>query len=625
MASETSLLPLNFSPGVVKDKTRYAAKAYWWDADLMRFVAGQPQSIGGWVRPWTDALEGVVRSLFAWSTFNGSQQMFVGTNAKAYVDAGGSIADITPIRKTTNPLANNSIASSNGNGIITVTDINHGAQIGDYVTISGATAFASLTTGQLNQEFVVLSIPTADTFTVDTGGTASSGTSGGGAAIVANYQIAVGTSSSIYGSGWGAGTWSRGTWGSAASTTTLSGQLRLWSSDNWQEDLVFNPRSGAIYHYDSSSPARAVEIGTQPGASDTPVVADQILVNTDSAQLLAFGTNAIGSSTADPMLIRWSDIEDYLNWTPSTTTSAGEIRLTLGTRFMCAVKTRQEILVFTDTALYSLRFTLSPSGAGDFSRVLVSPNISIAGPKAVTVLGDIVFWQGLRGFYMYNGQVQEIPCALKDYVFRRINLSQIWKTHAGPNSLYSEVWFFYPSADSEEIDSYVIYDTEINAFVPGYSLSRTAWIDRGTYALPRAADANSYIYDHETGSEDGSQAPAGAINSYIESSPVTIGDAKRAAFCRAFYPDVSFLDSSATAPTVDITLRFQNRAGSDFHNEPTGVAERQPLTISIEEFTEKIDIGRRGRLISFRYATGTKGTMWSVGAPEVELVSDGRR
>lgn len=611
-------LPLTFEPGVVKDRTRRANEFGWWDTDLVRFVEGLPQTIGGWSKPFATAMTGAIRSLFGWIDLDGLQLMGIGTYAKYYTEAGGTIEDITPIRRTA-ALGANPITTSAGSGIITITDTGHGAAAGDFVTLSGATLVNAITAASINVEHEILTT-TVNTYTVNTGGTASANGSGGGAGVTATYQLSAGLDTTVVGAGYGAGTWGRDTWDSIASTTAQGAQLRVWTQDNWGEDLVFNPRGGAIYYYDRSSPARGVNLDTLPGASDVPLFCDQVMVASESRHLLAFGTNALGSTSPDSLVWRWPDQETLTDWTPSSTNTAGGLRFLIGSRFMQAVKTRQEILAFTDAALYSVQYVGEPD---IFTQRLISPNVKIAGPKAAGYLGDSVFWMGTRGFHFYNGQTGDIPCPLKEFVYRDINLYQLWKVHCAVNTLYNEVWWFYCSAGSEEIDRYVMVKVPEMTWANG-TLPRTAWLDAGTFTLPRGGDLDGYIYDHETGSDDGSTTPPSALLAFAESSPFAMANGVRAVRIHSIWPDLDFLDSSAATPAAAMVLKLQNRPGAALH-DTTNSSVSRIVTAPIQQFTDKVDIGKRGRFMSFRIESSATGVQWRMGTPTLILRPDGRR
>lgn len=606
-------IPLNFTPGVVKDKSRRANELGWWDTDKVRFIMDKPQSFGGWTQPYAFTLVGAPRTLYSWFDLSGFQLMGIGTYAKYYIDSGGSTTDITPIDATA-ALGSNPIATTNLSGIVTVTHASHGRSAGDFVTLSGATAFNNLTTDQLNQEFEILSA-TINTYDVDTGGAANATSSGGGASVSAEYQIPVGLDTTVVGGGYGAGTWGRGAWDSASIVLVQGSQLRVWSNDNWGEDLLINPRGGAIYYYDTSAVTRAEELSTLSSANETPLMADQILTVPEVRYAIAFGCNPFGDTVADPMCWRWCDQENIVEWEPMAANSAGGNRFVLGSKFMVAVKTRQEIMAFTDSALYAVQHVGFPDY---FTQRLVSPNVRIAGPKAAGFLGDAVYWMGTRGFYMYNGQVREVPCPLKEFVFRDINLYQLWKCFCGVNTLYNEIFFFYCSADSEEINRYVMVRIPDMIWVNG-TFDRTAWLDNNVFTLPRASNLAGEIFDHETGND----ADGAAIESHAETSPFLAGNGQTNVFIKTIWPDIDFLDSSGV-PEVAFILKLQNRPGSGVFGSTDSDVVRT-VTLPVQTFTDKLDVGKRARMAALRIQSDIVGTQWRLGTPHIEMKPDGRR
>lgn len=616
------LVPFSPRPGIVRDLTKNSAEGYWVDGDKVRFGAGFAEKIGGWSKVSATAFVGYCRSLFAWTLLSGSNVLGIGTNLKFYTETGGTITDITPIRKTTNPLAGNPIASTSGSGVVTITDTAHGCAVGDYVTISGATAFNDLTTGQLNQEFVVATVPTANTFTVDTGGTANASSSGGGASVVANYQLSVGAASFVFGAGWGAGAYSRGTWGSASVTTTVSAALRLWSQDNFGEDLLFAPRYGGIYRYDGGSGGRGALISSEGGASNVPASVIEILVSPNERIVFAFGCPPVGSSTMDPLLVRWTDYEDYLEWTPGTTNASGGVRLSAGSACVTSMKTRQEILCWTDTALYGFSFV---GGTDIYQNYMIDGNIDIIAPLAKAQWQGRVVWMGKNGFYMYDGRVYQIECPLEDYIFRNMNRDHTFKIHAGTNALFGEIWWFYPSTNATEPDRYVVFNMTDNIWYDG-SLPRTAWFDRGLSSYPRAAGADGYLYYHEYGFDDGSTTPASAILSYVESAPLEIGGddlgkGDRFIFCDRLVPDLTFRGSTAASPALTYTFKKRNWPGATYVDEDSSVAQ----TGTVDEYTNRVDLRMRARAIALRVENEQTGVDWRLGTQRFRVRTDGER
>ncbi len=611
-------------PGIVKDTTANASTGYWTDCDKVRFRKGFPEKIGGWVRYSTNQFLGVCRALYTWVTLDDSLLTAVGTNKKYYVEESGTLNDVTPIVSTatlgTDPLESDAI----GSGVIIVNDAAHGQIVGNFVIISGATTFDGLTTGQLNQELEIIEIIDADHYTVDTGGVATAGgVSGGGAAVEVDYLLGSGSASAVYGNGWGAGAWSRGAWSSAAESTTLTSAIRLWSQDNYGEDLLFAPRYGVIYRYDGSSGGRAVAISTEGGANEVPTTVTEVLVSPDERIVFALGCNEIGSADHDELLVRWSDYENYLEWEPSSTTGAGGFRLTSGSRIITGLRAAGEILVWTDTSLFAITF----SGSEDvYQNRLVDPNSNIIGPMAKISIGGTTYWMGDRGFYMYDGRVIPLQCSMEDYIFGDLSEDGRSKIVAGSNARFNEVWWFYPSNGSDEPDRYVVYNTIEQIWYHG-TLDRTFWIDRGLYNYPRAASTDGYLYTHEFGLDDGSTTPVSAITSYVTSAPVELGGNEdmgrgdRVVFVNKMIPDVTFRQSTGAMPTLTYTFNQRNYPGNAYFSEGTSVAKGA----TVDQYTDKKSIRLRARALSLTVSNSEVGTDWRLGVQRFETRTDGRK
>jgi hypothetical protein len=518
---------------------------------------------------------------------------------------------------------------------LTVSDTAHGALDNDFVTFSGAVSLGSqITAAILNQEYQIVSIVDVDSYLIEARAVASipsittsgglnptpvfadssdSGT--GGAAVVGAYQINTGLDTTITGNGWGAGTWGRGTWGSGASLLVSGSQLRIWSHDNFGEDLLYNVRDGGIYYWDKSSgtTARGVALSSLSGASSTPTVAKQIMVSDTDRHVIAFGCDSEASpGVQDPLLIRFSSQESLTDWAAQATNTAGELRLGSGSQIVTAAETRQQILVFTDTSLYAMQYLGPPF---TFGVQLISENITMGGPLTAMAVDDQVFWMGLSEFYVYNGAVQRLPCSVRDYVFEDMNLAQMEKVTAGLNSENSEIWWFYPSAASDENDRYVIYNYMEQAWYYG-TLARTAWLDRGIEEFPIAAAPDHYLYNHEFGFDDGSTSPASAINAFVSSSPLDLADGQQFTFVRRLLPDVSFRNSSAPVPSIDITTRVRNFTGASFLSTTTS---------EIGAATDQVHLRLRGRQVSIEVASDETGVAWRLGSLRYDLQPDGRR
>jgi hypothetical protein len=572
------LTKLQFKPGINREGTNYSNEGGWYDGDKIRFRSGYVERIGGWNKVTTETYEGTVRQLHDFSTLSSESILFMGSEKKALLEESGTIYDITPNRRdvvlAADPLETTGGA---GSGIITVTDVDHGASVGDFVVFKGATAFDGLTTGDLNKEHVVVTVINDDEYTVDTGGSATAGsTTGGGSALDAEYQIAIGLNSTVLGPGWGAGTWGRFTWSSAAGS--LAGQtLRLWFADNFGEDLIVNIADGNLYYWDATNGKtnRAVELGTLTGASDVPTVARKVLVSEIDRHVLCFGANTIGTATQDPLLIRWSSQESVTDWTPKAENTAGDLRLSQGSEIVTAVRTSRQILVFTEHSLHSVQYIGPPY---TFGTALLGDNIRIAGPNTAISVNDTVYWMGQEGFFMYDGRIRPIPCSVRQYVFDDLNRNQSFKFHAGSLTSANEIWWFYATADSNEVDRYVVYNYLENTWYYG-SLARSAWNDRssGARSYPQAAATDNFLYNHEFGLDDGSNSPATAINAYVESADFDIGDGDNFMFVRRVLPDLNFGQSTAANPEAEFTMSSRNYSGNVQGNTKTLTLSSNPI------------------------------------------------
>lgn len=615
------LAKLQFRPGINRESTSYANEGGWFDCDKVRFHQGYPEKFGGWQKFSSSTYLGTARALHNWIALDGSNYMGVGTELKYYIEEGGGYNDITPIRSTT-AAGDVTFSATDGSTTITVSDTSHGADENDFVTFSGAVSLGGVITADvLNQEYQIVSIVDADSYTITSAVAANaSDTGNGGASVVGEYQINVGLNTQVGGTGWGAGTWSRGTWGSASATAT-DAELRLWSHDNFGEDLLINPRDAAIYYWDKSSTlsARAVEIGTVSGASNTPTIAKQVMVSDNDRHVLAFGCNPLGSADQDNLLIRFSDQENLTDWTPTATNTAGDLRLGSGSEFIQAVETKREILVWTDRSLHSMQFVGPPF---TFGITQLASSITIMGPKAAVAAEDFVFWMGIDNFYVYDGRTANLPCTVRDYVFEDFNSAQAEKVTAGINSQWGEVIWFYPSSTSDENDRYVVFNYIEKVWYYG-NLSRTAWRDRGLRPFPMAAGASggsSYLYNHEIGVDD----DGSAMEAYIESSQIDIGDGDKFLLINRLIPDLTFTGSDNGTPVANFTLETREYPGAAYDTTTEGAVTRS-ATSPVEQFTNQLDMRLRGRSFAIKVDSDSLGTRWRLGAPRVDLREDGRR
>jgi|TARA_R100001460_G_scaffold39092_1_gene73787 hypothetical protein len=626
------LTKLQFRPGINRDITSHSNEGGWVDCDKIRFRQGFPEVIGGWEKYSEERYLGSVRGLHNWTALDGSDFLGLGTELKYYIEQGQQFYDITPIRKT----STNSItfAATNGSSVITVTDSNHLAVQNDFVTFSGAVSLGgNITAAVLNQEYQIDTIVNTNSFTItakDTAGavvTAAAGDSGnGGAGVDGAYQINVGLNTGVGGTGWGAGTWGRGTWGSAATQTVLT-QLRIWSHDNFGEDLIINPRDSGIFYWDKSDgiTARAVNLTTLGGANGVPTIAKQVLVSDNDRHVIAFGADILDVNEQDPLLIRFSSQENPVDWRPTATNTAGDLRIGSGSEFVRAVETKREIVIFTDSSVHSMQFIGAPF---TFGIQPLASNTSIMGPNAAVAVEDAVFWMGKQNFYIYDGQTKQLPCTVKERIFFDFDFDQADKTYASVISEFSEIIWFYPSNTNSlsnggtgENDRYVIFNYAENIWYYG-NLGRTAFLDRGIRKFPIAA-SNTYLFNHESGYNDDGLV----MESRIESSPIDIGEGDQFAFIRRIIPDFTFNGSTNTDPSVDITLQSNNFPAGNFLQSEISQIDRTATatTVPFEQYTNKADVRLRGRAFSLKVNCDTLGVRWRLGSPRVDIRPDGRR
>ena len=630
------LSKLQFKPGVNREVTAYTNEGGWFDSDQVRFSKGYPEKIGGWQKRGIDNYLGTCRALHPWVALDRDQYIGVGTNLKYYIDRGGEYNDITPLRLTT-AAGDVTFAATNGSSTLVVTDTAHGSVVNDFVTYTGAATLGGvITAGVLNQEYQITLIVNANSYHVTARAAGvpiqnplvpllanGSDSGNGGGSIVGKYQINVGLDVTVRSSGWGAGTWGRGTWGSASTDAIVSNTLRLWSHDNFGEDLLINVRDGGIFYWDETTGlgSRAVNITTLSTLPKIPTVAKQILVSDRDRHVIAFGCDPESTpGVQDPLTIRFSSQESVTDWETRADNTAGELRLGSGSEIVTAVETRQQILVMTDTTLYAMQFLGPPF---TFGVTAISENITIAGPNAAIAVDDNVFWMGRSEFYIYSGTVQRLPCMVRDYVFSDLNENQLEKINVALNTEHSEVWWFYPSSNSEEVDKYVVYNYLEQVWYYG-TFGRTAWMDRGIFDFPIAANNDGFLYEHELGFDDGTTNPASAINAFIQSSPVDIGDGEQFMFIKKMIPDVDFKNSTAILPEANITVDVKNAPDGTFNKSQTDAFVSTSIA-PVGNKTEQLDFRLRGRQMRFKISSDDLEVTWRLGSPRIDIRPDGRR
>ncbi len=621
-------LRLALKPGIDKQNTEYGAEGGWIDGDYIRFRYGLPEKLGGWT-PFSGSevyLVGMSSEVFTWNALDGTPYVMVGTDKKLYVSSGGNWADVTPIRATTAP-GGVTFAASTGSNIVTVTDPSHGAISGDFVTFSGAVSLGgNITAALLNAQFQIQQVTGSNTYTIQVGATANSSDSGnGGASVVGTYQINVGTDVSYFDFGWGTGTWGLSTWGTprpASAATAL--YSRVWQFDNYGEDVVCQLVDGGIYLFDTSGGAITANKAT--AISGAPTKSTYALVSTPDRHLVCFGTEStVGTpSSQDPMFVRFSNQEDINTFTETATNTAGGQRLTDGSKIVTAIRSRGQILIFTDTSVHGQQYVGPPY---TFGFTQLGANCGCIGPHAAVDVNGLAFWMGTEAFYLFDGTVKKMPCTVQDYVFKDINLVQGTKVNAGVNSQFNEVTWWYCSFTSDYIDRFVSYNYLENVWSVG-TMARSAWTDIGTYDKPLATQYLSSSTATPTGStiygltagrslvfnqEDGVNGNGTAINAYIKSGYFDLGDGDNMLLMSRFIPDFK---NQVGNLTVHLLLR-------PYPQSTASPSSLDPYVIT--PTTQKVDTRARGRQISLRIDSSDLNTNWRYGTLRVDIQPDGLR
>jgi hypothetical protein len=680
------LQKLQFKPGLNRDQTNYTNEGGWYECDKIRFRSGYPQKIGGWLRYGLFTVAGICRQVFNWITTASDNYLALGTSKKLYIESGQILYDITPIRQTfVSPATNNCFTTVNGSKVVTVAITSHGATDGDYVTFSGVVGpIGGIPASEFNAEFIVDQI-TANSFTINLTTAATSSTSGGGTGITAAFQISIGNDNSAYGNGWGAGTWGTVGWGLGSATPVVILQ-RDWFLQNFDNDLVANIRNGTIYYwqYASGVLVRATPLATTTidgvAPSDVPTQAMQVLVSQNDKHLICFGATPFGGGAFDPLLIRWASQDQPNNWTPQVTNSAGFLRVSRGSAIVCAVATRQEILVFTEGTLSSLQFL----GTTDvFGLQELSDNISILSPRSVATVNNTAYWFGHDKFYAYGGRVETLPCTIRNHIFQNLNYEQADQIVCGTNEGWNEIWWFYPTADSQVNNAYAIYNHLEKIWYYG-TIDRTAWSDSSLREYPQAVTGtyftgsisgttltvtgapvgylqvgsvitgtgvavgtkitalgtgsggagtytvnisqlvvqtfmtgDSVIYNHEQGLDDNILP----MNSYIASSDFDLVDGDQFILTKRIIPDLNFQGSTANDPEVTMFIKPRNFPGNAYSNTETGAV----IETSVDIYTDQIFMRARARQMAIEIESTDLGVQWQLGSPRLDGRPDGKR
>ena len=616
------LVDLKFQPGIDKQDTAYSAgdQRKYVDSNFVRFHYGKPERWKGWsyLPNPNKTIVGVVRDTHSWVGLDGIRYLALGTDRKLYVYTEGAVYDITPLRDTES--LSNPFTTSSGSSTVTVTDAAHGASVGDFVTFDNGSATNVVDGIDFNNEFEILTVPSASTYTVNSGTNATGSTSGGGGSVTASYQITVGPSTSTYGYGWGTQTWNLSTWNTPRSTSGTVLSARQWSLDNFGEDLISTVLNGGTFIWDTSSGtgSRATVLSNAPTASRFS------LVSTDTRHLMIFGTETtIGTpASQDDLLFRFSDREDATEYTPVATNEAGSLRISDGSRIVGAVKSSGQILVWTDTSLHGIQFVGTPF---TFGLRQLGANCGLIAQHAAVEVNGRAYWMSDDSFYMYDGVVKKMPCSVQDYVFDDLSYTNRNDIACGLNTAFNEIIWYYPSANASQIDRAVVYNYLENTWYT-INIGRTTWLGAYVYEQPIATEydtsitANnstilgltagaSYVYEHESGNN---QADGTAISAFLTTGSVEIADGDELMSVSRLVPDFDNLANTMTA-----TLTLEQYPQSAANVTTTG---------SISNTTEKIDVRGRGRAVKIKYETNTvNDTAWRLGSTKLQLRPDGRR
>jgi hypothetical protein len=625
---------LQFKPGVNRDQTNYTNEGGWNECDKIRFRSGYPEKIGGWLKDTTEFMLGVCRQMFGWITSYNDNLLACGTNKKAYIEVAGYFYDITPLRAVnptlTTTVTDNCITTTNGSGTVTIVAVGANAIEGNYIDISGATDVGGILAATLNTTHEVATVINVNAFTFVVGTNATSTATGGGTGINLSFEIDTGFASTTLGYGWGTSVWNGAFGWGLNSPVGIDLPQQDWWFDQFDNNLVLNIRNGAIYYWErgtatdpsASLATRAILLEDISGAADVPDSAMQTLVSQNDKHLLAFGCQPYAGSAGDfdPLLIRWASQDDPGMWTPLVTNSAGFLRVARGSLIMRAIPTKQEILIFTESTLSSLQFT----GTSDvFALQEIGDNISFVGPRAVTVVNNMTFWMGKDKFYVYTGRVETLPCTLRNHVFNNINYNQADQIICGTNEGWNEVWWMYPTANSNVNNAYIIYNHLERIWYYG-TIERTAWLDSPLRDTPQAILADnvnelSYLYNQESGTNDDILP----MTAYIQSSDFDLMDGDQLVLTRRMIPDVNFDGSTATNPEANFIIRPRNFPGSSFYSNASNT--QRVIQTTVNQFTDQVFIRARARQLAFKIESTGLDTQWQLGSPRLDLRPDGKR
>jgi hypothetical protein len=662
---------ISIPPGINRDSTQYASGGSWYSSNNVRFRGGYAESIGGWADSQTKTtyqgaksyLLGVARGLFSWTDYSSNRLGCVGTNWKFYAIGGITAKDITPIRLSVT--SGVTFAAVDTSDVLTVSHTAHGAVPYDFVTYSNAVSLGGLITATvINGEHQITEVVDDDSYKITVSSVANGSDTGNGAGVDADYQINVGQADQVLSAGgWGDGPFDSGTvsWDYASPSSIITDEMRRVSIDNYNEDLMISNRGGPIYYYDvsenifqnvprdSTNDTRAQVLSSFVGDSDTPVVVDSFLVSERDGHVIAFGCNDIGSTSQNNLLVRWSDQNNPFDWTPTASNTSGGQMLRMGSRIMNAVATKSEILIWTNSALYSMRFIGPPDV---FSFNLVSGNVTIVSPMSVVNTSSGVYYMGEDGFYVYTGSIRPIPSPVSKLVFDDINMDQAAKAFGGSNSSFDEIYWAYPSRDSFECDKYVCFNHAQNTWYMGsFDMSavgssatatgynRTAWEDSvvrlfpsSTYieSLDKTTDPptlTSGIVLHELNPSE-SSVFTGTKECFVESGDIDISDGDSFTFISRFIPDLMIpeYDSDTANPSISFSLTGKDfPGGTDTTSEVKDINEFDLVTGAYSPTGNSTAIRLRGRSMSMKFSSSEENFNWRLGENRVDGRPDGGR
>ena len=597
----SKLVPVKLPPGIIKDWTDYSAEGRYSNGERVRFMEDLPEKIGGWISNSTYNVNGTPRSLLAWKDLSENNIIAIGTHSHLYIQFGGVIYDITPLRKTSSNV-NNCFTVVDESTTVTVTDSSHGAETGDWVTIGSASAVGGITPSGNYQ----ITVTSSNAYTIVHSAAGTSGATGGGASTDIEYAISSGVDNASGGLGWGAGTWSDSTWNTARTLGSgVAVELTYWSLSNYGEDLIATVRNGKTFLWDASS-----GVGTRAATlTNAPITAKMSTVSMETQHVLCYGAH--NGSASDPMLVAWTDQGTNTTWAATATNTAGTYSLTRGTRIEAYAHTRSQTLIWTDTSLYGQTYSGQPY---IFNFKLLSEDTTILSQTAAIDVDGTTYWFGVNNFYVYNGQVQVLQSPVRRWVYDNINRDVADKSFVGINKEFQEVWFFYPRGSNIEPSHYAAYyygDPQKNIWHIG-EMPRTCWQDAEKFLeKPIAYDSAGVYYDHENGFDDNTSALNPSLETGILELGGESGEGGNLLLIDKVIPEAI---AGGNYLVEVITKRYPNSSEE---------ATKGPYTIS--PTTEKISLRAKGRQARLKWSDTGVGYGWKLGTPRIQVRPMGTR